>query len=101
MGTARNLGVWLVGALLPGMVLADEALEEITVTAERRTEKAQDVPLAITALSGADLEHRGVRQAGDITAGVPNLVMSSAYGEEAQPSFSLRGVTTNDFSQNQ
>jgi len=101
MGTAKNLGVWLVGALLPGMVLADEALEEITVTAERRTEKAQDVPLAITALSGADLEHRGVRQAGDITAGVPNLVMSSAYGEEAQPSFSLRGVTTNDFSQNQ
>lgn len=101
MLASKGLGVWLVGALLPGAVLAADTLEEITVTAERRTEKAQDVPLAITALSGTDLQNRGVRQAGDITAGVPNLVMSSAYGEEAQPSFSLRGVTTNDFSENQ
>src|SRR5438876_161662 len=42
--------------------------EEVVVTAERRSEKAQDIPLAITAVSAADLESRGVRQAGDITA---------------------------------
>ncbi len=76
-------------------------LEEVVVTAQRRSEKVQDVPIAITALSSADLSARGVRQAGDIASAVPNLMLSLPYGEEAQPTFALRGVTTNDFSQNQ
>jgi iron complex outermembrane recepter protein len=76
-------------------------LEEIVVTAQRRVERLQDVPLAITALSSADLTDRGVRQAGDITASVPNMLVNSPYGPEAQPTFTLRGVTTQDYSQNQ
>lgn len=80
---------------------ADDALQEIVVTAQRRAENAQDVPVAISAFSARDLERVGVRQAGDITTIVPNLVLSSPYGEEAEPVFSLRGVTSNDFSQNQ
>ena len=92
----------LTAAALPMVASAAEnTLEEIVVTAQRRTERLHDVPIAITALSGADLEARGVRQAGDITASVPNLVLNSLYGPEAQPTFSLRGVTTQDFSQNQ
>jgi len=42
-----------------------------------------------------------VRQAGDITSSVPNLLLNSPYGPEAQPTFTLRGVTTQDFSENQ
>src|SRR5262249_20592941 len=64
-------------------------------------EKAQDVPVALTAVSAADLENRGVRQAGDLTASVPNMLLNSPYGPEAQPTFTLRGVTTQDFSENQ
>jgi len=94
-GGAALFGAW------PQGVRADAALEEVVVTAERRTEKAQDVPVAITAVSAADLESRGVRQAGDITASVPNLLLNSPYGPEAQPTFTLRGVTTQDFSENQ
>src|SRR5437588_867475 len=94
-GGAALLGAW------PQGVRADAALEEVVVTAERRSEKAQDVPLAITAVSAADLESRGVRQAGDITADVPNMLLNSPYGPEAQPTFTLRGVTTQDFSENQ
>jgi iron complex outermembrane recepter protein len=80
---------------------ADADLEEVVVTAQRRAENAQDVPIAISAFSANDLERSGVRQAGDITTLVPNLLLSSPYGEEASPVFSLRGVTSNDFSQNQ
>ncbi len=80
---------------------ADDTLTEIVVTAQRRTERLQDVPLAITALSGADLADRGVRQAADITASVPNMLLNVPYGPEAQPTFTLRGVTTQDYSQNQ
>jgi iron complex outermembrane receptor protein len=85
----------------PRAAHADDELAEVIVTAERRSEKVQDIPVAITAISTADLEQRGIRQAGDIAAAVPNLTISSAYGEEAQPSFTLRGVTTTDFSENQ
>jgi iron complex outermembrane receptor protein len=101
------LGFALMGAeprLVHAVVAAaqaDDSLAEVIVTAERRSEKAQDVPVAITAISAAEMEQRGVRQASDIAAAVPNLIVASAYGDEAQPSFALRGVTTDDFSENQ
>jgi len=93
----------LVGAIWPQAVRADEAaaLEEVTVTAQRRTERLQDVPVAVTALSGSELIDRGVRQASDIVDAVPNLLLNLPYGPEAQPTFTLRGVTTQDFSENQ
>jgi iron complex outermembrane recepter protein len=76
-------------------------LQEIVVVAERRSEKLEDVPIAVTAISASELEDRGVRQAGDITSLVPNMLLNLPYGPEAQPTFTLRGVTTQDFSQNQ
>jgi len=76
-------------------------LQEVVVVAERRSEKLQDVPIAISAISSADLLEQGVRQAGDITALVPNMLLNSPYGPEAQPTFTLRGVTTEDWSENQ
>src|SRR6202140_2390907 len=91
----------IVCSVSPKLARADEALEEIVVTAQGQSERLQDVPIAITALSGAELAQRGVRQAGDITAEVPNMLLNSPYGPEAQPTFTLRGVTTQDFSDNQ
>ena len=76
-------------------------LQEIVVVAERKSEKLQDVPIAVTAISANDLLEHGVRQAGDIAALVPNMLLNSPYGPEAQPTFTLRGVTTEDWSQNQ
>jgi iron complex outermembrane recepter protein len=93
----------LLDASWPQPVRADEAavLEEVTVTAQRRTERLQDVPVAVTALSESELIDRGVRQAGDIVDVVPNMLLNQPYGPEAQPTFTLRGVTTQDFSENQ
>src|SRR6202166_437792 len=98
---ARCSSVVLSIALLPLPTWADTPLEEIVVTAQRQRENAQDVPIAISAFTATDLERAGVRQAGDITHLVPNLILASPYGTEAQPTVALRGVTTNDFSQNQ
>src|ERR1700731_4278690 len=89
----RGYQYWLLaggatlGAAAPQSVSADEALAEITVTAQRVTERLQDVPVAVTAISANELAERGVRQAGEITS--------------PQPTFTLRGVTTQDFSENQ
>ena len=97
--------VAFVSGILPLPATADEVsatgLAEVVVTAERKSEKLQDVPVAVTALSAQELAERGVRQAGDITASVPNMLLNLPYGPEAQPTFTLRGVTTQDFSQNQ
>src|SRR4030081_3562172 len=100
-----TLLVFVAAAVLgqvPGAALAaDDVLNEIVVTAQRQTERIQDVPIAITAISASDLAERGVRQAGDIVSSVPNMLLNSPYGPEAQPTFTLRGVTTQDYSQNQ
>ena len=87
---------------LPLIAKADGTeLSEIVVTAERRSERSQDVPIAISSLSASDLKDRGVRQAADITDLVPNMLLNLPWGPEAQPTFTLRGVTTTDYSQNQ
>src|SRR5450631_3863072 len=95
------IALGVVAVLSPNGARAEQGLEEIVVNAQRQSERIQDVPIAITALSASELVDRGVRQAGDITASVPNMLLNSPYGPEAQPTFTLRGVTTQDFSENQ
>ena len=105
--SAARHALCLIGCALGGLplqALAEDSTTELTVivvTAERRTERLQDVPVAVTAISGTDLEARGVRQAADVVSSVPNMMLNLPYGPEAQPTFTLRGVTTQDFSQNQ
>jgi len=95
-----STALWVALAAVPA-ARAEGELQEITVTAQRVAERLQDVPIAVTAVSADDLVERGIRQAGDITADVPNMLLNSPYGPEAQPTFTLRGVTTQDFSENQ
>lgn len=64
-------------------------LDDIVVTARRREEALQDVPVAITALSGDALEQRGVRAAEDLRMAVPGLNISGQRRDEA--SYYLRG----------
>ena len=105
MPRAAMTAVALLAGLAPATIALAEGtestLEEVIVTAQRQSERIQEVPIAISAISNEDLQNRGVRQAMDITGAVPNLTLSLPYGEEAQPTFALRGVTTNDWSQNQ
>jgi iron complex outermembrane receptor protein len=90
---------WVICATAP--VLAAEtspaaapSLEEITVTAQRRSESLQSVPIAISALSAADMERNGVHQLGTLAAQVPGLTFSPfAAGQNI---VSLRGVSSND-----
>ena len=73
---------------------ADDAtsLEGITVTARRREETLQDVPIAVTALSAATLELRNVQNLGDLAGNVPNLVIHDARGSNSTLTTYIRGV---------
>jgi iron complex outermembrane receptor protein len=67
-------------------------LDEVMVTAQRRTENLQDVPLAVTTFSGEDIESRGWLRPADVAQQVPNMQISSPFGD-VQPLFAIRGVS--------
>lgn len=63
--------------------------DEIIVSARRREESLQDVPVAITAISGNALEQKGVRAVEDLRQVVAGLNIAGSRRDE--PSFYLRG----------
>jgi len=73
------------------------ALEEIVVTAQKRAESLQDVPISITAFSADRLTRQRINTAEDMASVVPNLQINSSVGEGA-PIFALRGISMVDFS---
>ena len=71
----------------------EDRLEEIVVTATKRAELLQNVPVSITAETGAQLEHRGATQLQDIVANTPGLNNPGSGGGNAT-NLTIRGVTT-------
>lgn len=90
MGPGKLLlaGVAASTLLAPGMARAQDAAGqtsaaeaeapaagEIIVTANRREERAQDVPISITAITAASIRERGLTNLQDLQASVPSLVV--------------------------
>jgi iron complex outermembrane receptor protein len=67
-------------------------LEETVVTAQKRTESMQDVPVSVSAFGGNELESQNWVRAADVAAQVPNMQVSSPFGD-VQPLFAIRGVS--------
>jgi outer membrane receptor protein involved in Fe transport len=69
-------------------------LEEVVVTARRREESLQAVPIAVTAFGGEELEARGVEMISSMNAMAPNLSVlgGSGRGVESQAEFRIRGM---------
>jgi iron complex outermembrane recepter protein len=67
-------------------------LGEITVTARRREENLNTVPVAITALTGAELRSKGVETAADLQNFVPSLSVSSSGPTRDDYIFAIRGM---------
>ena len=51
-------------------------LEEVVVTAQKRTESLQDVPISVTAISGELIQNASIRSFNDLGAYVPNFTVS-------------------------
>ncbi len=72
--------------------------DDIVVTARRREEKLQDVPSAVTAISGAALDSRGFDGVTDVGQVAPNLQFTPGQGgNSGGVSAFIRGVGENDF----
>lgn len=89
-------------AVLPcaNAVAEGMSLEEIIVTATRRSESLQTVPVTVSAMTGDELQSKGVFDTNDLMGQVPNLQINSPWGD-SQPNFNLRGVGVgNEFNAN-
>jgi len=90
----RVLPVLIAAAYTSGAV-AQEKIEEVVVTAQKRQEKLQDVPLSISAISGAQLETRGIEGAKDLNSLAPNVtIKTSGTGTNLSAAASIRGTNS-------
>lgn len=62
---------------------------DIIVTATKRAQTLQEVPISLAAVSGAEIAERGMRQFTDLQAGVPNLQIDQTNGNYA---ITIRGL---------
>jgi len=73
---------------------ADEGkVEEVIVTAQKREERLQDVPIAITAISGATVQKSGLSSFYDLGQYVPSFT-ADMYGDARAARMTLRGVAS-------
>lgn len=68
------------------------ALEEVVVTARKRAESIQDVPLSVTAI-GRELKQSTIRNLKDLSGFAPNVAIEPITGAPGASSISIRGVS--------
>ncbi len=116
------IGVALIFGLAPAEVIAQDvtaeeaaaaeaeaaelagkqvAVGEIVVTAQKREQNIQEVPVAVSTLSGEDLQAitAGAPDVRALSARVPSLILESSFGR-AFPRFYIRGLGNTDFDLN-
>ena len=77
-----------VGSL--GLSLLAQEVEEVVVTAEKRSESLQDISQAVTALTEEDIEEKNITSFVDLSAIVPGVTV--AKNEGYKTIISIRGV---------
>ncbi|WP_269220105.1 TonB-dependent receptor [Brevundimonas vesicularis] len=71
-------------------------VDDIVVTARRRAESLQDVPVAVTAVSGEQLEARGALDITELARSTPSLTLNAARGSNSTLISFIRGVGQQD-----
>tara|TARA_R110002110_G_scaffold413729_1_gene641555 strand:+ start:35739 stop:37982 length:2244 start_codon:yes stop_codon:yes gene_type:complete len=79
-------------ALVSELSLAQVSLEEVVVTARKRTESLQEVPIAVTAFNAQQMDRFDVQNAMGLSARVPNFVAPKNTVTFGAPQFFMRGA---------
>lgn len=95
MHHSERMAIFCGLALLVGFpIQAAAQLEEVIVTAQRKAENLQDVPIAISALSAEAIEKSGIHELSSIAVRVPGLSFTAF--SPGQNIVSIRGASSND-----
>ena len=92
----------VIGLLAAGLVStanAQAVLEEVMVTAQKRSASVNDVPITMTALGANDLKNLRLTDAMDIQAYTTNIDIKGTLGG-TNPAITIRGIGLNDFNAN-
>jgi iron complex outermembrane recepter protein len=71
--------------------LAD-GVEQVVVTAQKREQRVQDVPISISVLTSEQIENSGRRDFGDLVLALPGV--SSSASQPGLTRYSIRGIST-------
>ncbi len=72
---------------------SEDGLGEIIVTAQKREQNLQEVPLAISAISAAKIEQLQIRDSKDISGLAPNVTIVAGTTSNASAVISMRGIS--------
>jgi iron complex outermembrane receptor protein len=81
---------------VPSAIAEGLKLEEVVVTAQKRSQAVTDIPMSITAFTGETMKDAGVRDTTDIAALVPGMAFSDS--PTGPPIYTMRGVGFNESS---
>lgn len=83
----------------PAQPTAGADINTVVVTAQKREQRLQDVPVSVSVMNAQSLANAKIDTGTEVARLVPNLRVSS-LGDESQPKFSLRGISTSEFNLN-
>jgi iron complex outermembrane recepter protein len=93
----QSIAIAVSAAVLIGIASspsrADGTLEEVVVTAQKRTQNLQDVPVAVTAFTGEMLRESGVHDMFELSAIAPSLSVEQTQTSTVT-TFGIRGIFT-------
>lgn len=81
--------LFCVVASLSGLAVAQDVMDEVIVTATKRAESIQDVPVSVSAITGDQIENLGIADMEDLSLYVPNFEINSA---SILPNLYMRGL---------
>lgn len=77
---------------------AELVLEEVIVTAEKKEESLQETPIAITTMTGEDMQQQGITQTSEVANFAPNVLSPRTPSSNSALSYSIRGVGSSETS---
>ena len=78
----------------PALAQDEEVTEEVVVTATGRSAALQDVPVAVTAVGGEQLENTGANDLRDLTQVAPSFSMGTGQSNSSGTTARIRGIGT-------
>ena len=75
----------------PSAASAETALEQVVVTARRREERLQDVPISVNVVSGSQMEERGVVRLTDLQNAIAGVKVEPQNNKPSTPQITIRG----------
>ena len=93
----RIVGAGVLASCLSTVAAAQSATDpdtvtEIVVTAQKRAERIQDIPISVSAVSSEDMDRAGAGDFHDLLLSIPGVSFSSS--EPGQSRYSIRGIST-------